>query len=52
MDKGGRIVELATLGEQRLVEQDIRPVGKALLATLVIQAADQCMARVDLQDRL
>src|SRR6266853_479192 len=46
----GRILELPALGEERLVEEQISPVGEARL--LLVQALHHRMRRIDLEDRL
>src|SRR6185295_20055087 len=47
-----RILELATLRQQGLVEQDVAPVRKALLIGLMFQTLHQWMARIDFQNGL
>src|SRR4051812_24414865 len=51
-DECGRIFQLSTLGEQRLIEQDEAPVREARLLALRAQALHQRVMRVDLEDRL
>src|SRR6267143_5968740 len=46
----GRILELPAFGEERLVEQQIPPVGEARL--FLVQALHHRMRRIDLEDRL
>src|SRR5712691_11983840 len=45
-----RILELPTLGEERLVEEQVPPVGEARL--FLVQALHHRMRRIDLEDRL
>src|SRR5882762_796948 len=44
----GGVLELPSLGEERLVEEEISPVGETRL--LFVQAPHHGMRRVDLQD--
>src|SRR5437016_8080485 len=45
----GGVVELPALGEERLVEEQVPPVGEACL--LLVQALHHGMRRIDLEDR-
>src|SRR5258708_19816055 len=45
-----RILELPALGEERLVEEQIPPVGEARL--FLVQALHHGMRRIDFEDRL
>ena len=50
--KSRRIVELAALGQHRLLEQQPRPFGKTLGLLLLAQALHQGMVGIDFQTRL
>src|SRR5688572_29332707 len=51
-DEAGGILERTAFGEQGLVEQQVRPVVEALAALLALQALDQRVRRIDLEDGL
>src|SRR5688500_15513981 len=51
-DEAGGILQRAALGEQRLVEQQVRPVVEALAALLALQPLHQRVRRVDFEYRL
>src|ERR1700740_3286870 len=51
-DEGGGIVDAGAEGEDRLIEQDMGPVGDARVIVLAVEALDQRVPRVEFQHRL
>ena len=45
-------VELTSFGKRSLIEQDLAPVGESALVGLIVQAPDDGMTGIDLEDRL
>src|SRR5687768_13890677 len=51
LDEAGGVLELPAFRQQRLVEQDVTPVGEAGRVGLRLQPLDDWMAGVDLEHR-